>query len=94
MSSLRKIQKEKPTKSDLIKYETNRINMITNESLEDLDVIRTHEMKTLEEINFKIVILEGIKKNLEEFEMNNILETELKERIEILQEERDEVRKY
>ena len=68
--------------------------MITKESLEDLDVIRTHEMKTLEEINFKIVMLEGIKKNLEEFEMNNILETELKERIEILQEERDEVRKY
>ena len=93
MSSLRKIQKEKPTKSDLIKYETNRINMITNESLEDLDVIRTHEMKTLEEINFKLVMLEGIKKNLEEFEMNNILETELKGRIEILQEEKDEVRK-
>ena len=68
--------------------------MITKESLEDLDVIRTHEMKTLEEINFKIVMLEGIKKNLEEFEMNNILETELKERTEILQEERDEVRKY
>ena len=88
MSSLRNSQKEKPTKSDLIKYETNRINMITNESLEDLDVIRTHEMKTLEEINFKIVMLERIKNNLEEFEMNNILETELKERIEILQEKR------
>ena len=62
--------------------------MITNESLEDFDVIRTHEMKTLEEINFKIVMLERIKNNLEEFEMNDILETELKERIGILQEKR------
>ena len=62
--------------------------MITSESLEDFDVIRTHEMKTLEEINFKIVMLERIKNNLEEFEMNDILETELKERIEILQEKR------
>ena len=46
MSSIVKIQKEKSAKWDLIKYEVNRINMITNESLEDLDVVRTYAMKT------------------------------------------------
>ena len=45
MPRLTKIQKEKSAKSDLVKCEINRINMITNESLEDLDVVRTHEMK-------------------------------------------------
>ena len=66
--------------------------MITSESLEDLDVVRTHEMKNLEEINFEIVMLERIKDKLEEFEMN-LLETEIKERIKILQKKRNQVRK-
>ena len=56
------------------------MNVITNESLEVLDVVKTYEMKNLEETNFKTVLLERIKKNLEEFKMN-ILETELKEKI-------------
>lgn len=71
----------------------NRINMITNESLEDLDVVGTYEMKNLKEINFEIVMLERTKNNLEEFEINNILEKKLKERIKILKEKRNEVRK-
>ena len=52
MSSLVKIQKEKSARSDLIKYEINRINMTTKQSLEDLHVVRTYQMKNLEEINF------------------------------------------
>ena len=60
------------------------MNVITNESLEVLDVVKTYEMKNLEEINFKTVVLERIKKNLEEFKMN-VLETELKGKIEIVQ---------
>lgn len=67
--------------------------MITNESLEDLDVVGTYEMKNLKEINFEIVMLERTKNNLEEFEINNILEKKLKERIKILKEKRNEVRK-
>ena len=67
--------------------------MITNESLEDLDVVGTYEMKNLKEINFDIVMLERTKNNLEEFEINNILEKKLKERIKILKEKRNEVRK-
>ena len=65
MSSLVKTQKQKSEKSDLIKYEINKTNVITNESLEDLDAVRIHEMKNLEEINLKIVILERTKNNLE-----------------------------
>ena len=60
------------------------MNVITNESLKVLNVVKTYEMKNLEEINFKTVVLERIKKNLEEFKMN-VLETELKEKIEIVQ---------
>ena len=67
--------------------------MITNESLEDFDVVGTYEMKNLKEINFEIVMLERTKNNLEEFEINNILEKKLKERIKILKEKRNEVRK-
>lgn len=67
--------------------------MITNESLEDLDVVGTYELKNLKEINFEIVMLERTKNNLEEFEINNILEKKLKERIKILKEKRNEVRK-
>ena len=67
--------------------------MITNESLEELCVVRKQEMKNLEEINFKIVMLETRKNKLEEFEMN-ILETELKEKIEILQKKRMNQVKY
>ena len=74
-------------------YKINRINMITNESLGELDVVSTHEMKNLKEINFEIVMLERTKNNLEEFEINNILEKKLKERIKILKEKRNEVRK-
>ena len=65
MSSLVKTQKQKSEESDLIKYEINRTNVITNESLEDLDAGRTHEMKNLEDINLKIVMLERTKNNLE-----------------------------
>ena len=65
MSSLVKTQKQKSEKSDLIKYEINRTDVITNESLEDLDAVRTHEMKNLEDINLKIVMLERTKNNLE-----------------------------
>ena len=67
--------------------------MKTNESLEELYVVRKQEMKNLEEINFKIVMLETRKNKLEEFEMN-ILETELKEKIEILQKKRMNQVKY
>ena len=74
-------------------HKINRINMIKNESLEDLDVVGTYEMKNLKEINFEIVMLERTKNNLEEFEINNILEKKLKERIKILKEKRNEVRK-
>ena len=65
MSSLVKTQKQKSEKSDLIKYEINKTNVITNESLEDLDAVRIYEMKNLEEINLKIVMLERTKNNLE-----------------------------
>ena len=65
MSSLVKTQKQKSEKSDLIKYEINKTNVITNESLEDLDAVRIHEMKNLQEINLKIVMLERTKNNLE-----------------------------
>lgn len=65
MSSLVKTQKQKSEKLDLIKYEINKTNVITNESLEDLDAVRIHEMKNLEEINLKIVMLERTKNNLE-----------------------------
>ena len=44
-------------KSDLIKYEINKMNMITNVSLKNLGVVTTCEIKSLEEINFKIVTL-------------------------------------
>ena len=37
-----KNQKEKLTKSDLIKYQIDRMNVVTNESLKDLNVSRTH----------------------------------------------------
>ena len=57
-------------KSDLIKYEINKMNMITNVSLKNLGVVRTREMKSLEEINFKIAMLQRIKENLEEVGMN------------------------
>ena len=57
MLSLTIIYKVKSVKSDLIKYETNKMNMITNVSLKNLGVVRTREMKSLEEINFKIVML-------------------------------------
>ena len=67
--------------------------MKTNESLEELYVVRKQEMKNLEEINVKIVMLETRKNKLEEFEMN-ILETELKEKIEILQKKRMNQVKY
>ena len=67
--------------------------MKTNESLEELYVVTKQEMKNLEEINFKIVMLETRKNKLEEFEMN-ILETELKEKIEILQKKRMNQVKY
>ena len=67
--------------------------MKTNELLEELYVVRKQEMKNLEEINFKIVMLETRKNKLEEFEMN-ILETELKEKIEILQKKRMNQVKY
>ena len=93
IASLTKVQKEKLAKSVLIMYKINRINMITNESLGELDVVSTHEMKNLKEINFEIVMLERTKNNLEEFEINNILEKKLKERIKILKEKRNEVRK-
>ena len=82
MSSLVKTQKQKSEKLDLIKYEINKTNVITNESLEDLDAVRIYEMKNLEEINLKIVMLERTKNNLEWFE-TNVKETELKENIEI-----------
>ena len=50
----------KNSKSEIsTKYEINRIYIITNESLKGLHVVRTHEMKNLEEINFKIVMLES-----------------------------------
>ena len=65
MSSLVKTQTQKSEKLDLIKYEINKTNVITNESLEDLDAVRIHEMKNLEEINLKIVMLERTKNNLE-----------------------------
>ena len=65
MSSLVKTQKQKSEKLDLIKYEINKTNVITNESLEDLDAVRIHEMKNLQEINLKIVMLERTKNNLE-----------------------------
>ena len=87
------IKQKKSAKSNVIKYEINRINMKTNESLEELYVVRKQEMKNLEEINFKIVMLETRKNKLEEFEMN-ILETELKEKIEILQKKRMNQVKY
>ena len=93
IASLTKVQKEKLAKSVLIMDKINGINMITNESLEDLDVVGTYEMKNLKEINFEIVMLERTKNNLEEFEINNILEKKLKERIKILKEKRNEVRK-
>ena len=38
-------------------------------------------------------MLERIKNNLEEFELNNILETELKEKMKILQQKRNKARK-
>ena len=57
-------------KSDLIKYQINKMNMITNVSLKNLGVVRTREMKGLEEINFKIAMLQRIKENLEEVGMN------------------------
>ena len=57
MLSLTINYKVKSVKSDLIKYETNKMNMITNVSLKNLGVVRTREMKSLEEINFKIVML-------------------------------------
>ena len=38
-------------------------------------------------------MLERIKNNLDEFEMNNILETELNEKIKILQKKRNKTRK-
>ena len=41
--------------------------MTTSELLEDLDVVKTHEMKHLEEINFEIVMLERIKNSLAGF---------------------------
>ena len=44
--------------------------MITNVSLKNLGVVRTREMKSLEEINFKIAMLQRIKENLEEVGMN------------------------
>ena len=44
--------------------------MITNVSLKNLGVVRTREMKGLEEINFKIAMLQRIKENLEEVGMN------------------------
>ena len=56
--------------------------MTTNELLEDLDFVKTHEMKHLEEMHFEIVMLERIKNSLD-FEMN-VLKTELKEKTEIL----------
>ena len=65
MSSLVKTQKQKSEKLDLIKYEINKTNVITNESLEDLDAVRIHEMKNLQEINLKIVMLERSKNNLD-----------------------------
>ena len=68
------------------------MNVITNESLKVLNVVKTYEMKNLEEIDFKTVVLERIKKNLEEFKMN-VLETELKEKIEIVQKIWNEARK-
>ena len=70
-------------KSDLIKFEINKMNMITNVSLKNLGVVRTCEIKSLEEINFKIVTLQRIKENLGEFGMN-VRETELEEKNEIL----------
>ena len=57
--------------------------MTTNELLEDLDFVKTHEMKYLEEMHFEIVMLERIKNSLD-FEMN-VLKTELKEKTEILE---------
>ena len=57
-------------KSDLKKYEINKMNMITNVSLKNLGVVRTGEMKSLEEISFKIAMLQRIKENLEEVGMN------------------------
>ena len=57
--------------------------MTTNELLEDLDFVKTHEMKHLEEMHFEIVMLERIKNSLD-FEMN-VLKTELKEKTEILE---------
>ena len=53
--------------------------MTTNELLEDLDFVKTHEMKHLEEMHFEIVMLERIKNSLD-FEMN-VLKTELKEKM-------------
>ena len=44
--------------------------MITNVSLKNLGVVRTGEMKSLEEISFKIAMLQRIKENLEEVGMN------------------------
>ena len=44
--------------------------MITNVSLKNLGVVRTREMKGLEEISFKIAMLQRIKENLEEVGMN------------------------
>ena len=38
-------------------------------------------------------MLERIKNNLKEFELNNILETELKEKMKILQQKRNKARK-
>ena len=69
------------------------MNVITNESLKVLNVVKTYEMKNLEEIDFKTVVLERIKKNLEEFKMN-VLETELKEKIEIVQKIEMKQEKY
>ena len=60
--NIKSCKNEKPTKSDSKNHGIIRINMITNESLEDLDVVRTHETKNLEEINFKTVMLKRIKK--------------------------------
>ena len=57
--------------------------MTTNELLEDLDFVKTHEMKHLEEMHFEIVMLERIKNSLD-FEMN-VLKTEVKEKTEILE---------
>ena len=81
---------------NLAPYNTNRIKLILDKAIDEIDLIIADEIKNLDGIEMKIMMQEGeirherMKNCLDEFEMNE-LETKINNEIEILKDEEKKI---